>query len=120
MLQLRIGTIAVDSYTTDFSVNTSAAQSKNSFINWDGTAVEEDAGEEMTLNIRLASVPTVTAQALSNVLSSSSVSVSFTNPAITCNNFKKVAYEAKSRNKGDTWNISMTLKSTAPIGGGGL
>ena len=116
MLELIIGGVKVDEYVSEFRVGATPAGSSG-FKNYKGETVSDESGDYISLNIQLSKVPTAVADALSAAICSESIPVSYTSPGTVAAKFKKTSYNADSRSRGTTWNISLSLESTAPVGG---
>ena len=116
MLELIIGGVKVDEYVSVFRVGATPAGS-GGFKNYKGETVSDESGDYISLNIQLSKVPTAVANSLSAALSSDSVPVSYTSPGTVAAAFRKTSFDADSRSRGTTWNISLSLESTAPVGG---
>lgn len=117
MFELTIGSLKLDDYVTEFSVDASPKKDENAFENYDGTTIRGYVGDIITLDIKLKKVPTALSQELSAALAAETVNVSYTSPSAVSAVFTKNSYSAASRSKGPGWDISISLESAAPVGG---
>lgn len=121
MFELIISDIHTEGYVSEFSVDCTPYKNDNDFTDFNGDkAGEGDCGDTITLNAELKRVPAELSQRLASALSGGTVEVAYTNPAVLSSVFRKKKFVSKSRTKGESWDISLTLESAAPVGGSRL
>lgn len=116
MLELIISDIDVSGWVTRFDTELSEADSE-SFTNHDGKKITGSAGNIVKLDIQLGRVPANISQKIAAALENEELNVSYNSPSPVSALFVKKRYRASAKEKGLTWDISLTLESAAPVGG---
>ena len=122
MFKFRIGSCSLESYIPDkgFKLTAEPVGGSEEFECHDGTIIGGGSGKIIRLNVKLERVPYAVAEAVSAITSSSDFDVFFNYPYELSGKFACESYQATGKSKGQLWDISLTLKSKAAIGGDGL
>lgn len=119
MFKFSIGSCALENYVADknFKISAEPVSGSDEFECYDGTIISSDSGKIIKLNIKLERVPFGVAETVSSLTAGAEFSVSFNYPYELTEMFTCESYQASGRNKGQLWDISLSLKSKAAIGG---
>lgn len=122
MFEFSISGIPLAAYVVDksFKITAEPVDSGESFTCYDGTVIGGDGRKTVTVNVQLERVPFGIAKSVSELTSKAEFNVAFNYPYETNEAFTCESYKATGRSKGQLWDVTLTLKSVAVLGGDGL
>ena len=116
MLEFMIGDVSIARWVSSCKIGKNRKKDDNAFEDWDGSSAENFIGYYVTLDVQLSAVPSDVFIQLSDLLAKGEANVSCS-PDISAVLCTCERFDYESRSKGESWNITLSLKSAAPIGG---